>query len=145
MATIEKKNWVSRVLGVLNMTEDGHIAAFHSLAVSSINKAVRELTKQADRIKEDHKDWLEREKEILSEKRDRLAEVAITVDKEELTTREARERYFEVYISNIKRAKDVVAVQEKRIKDQEDNVKRSIEEIEAKIALQKEILAHLSN
>lgn len=145
MATIEKKNWVSRVLGVLNMTEDGHVAAFHKLATDSFKKAIKELKKRSDRLTEDSLDWLERENEILSELKEKLTEVAVTVDKDMLTTRENRESYFQTYVYAVKKARELVATQEVKIKKYTESIESEIKKINDDIAEQKGMLEFLAD
>lgn len=145
MSKIEKKSWISKVLAQLNMDSDGHVGLFYDLATKSFAKAIKGKEKEITKLEEDKADYLERQNEILAELQAELAETAITVDKDALVTREARESYFETYVRNVIASRRKVADQERAIKEFTESVDGKIKRLNEQIDEQKSLLSFLAD
>lgn len=140
----QKPSWISRVLAQLNMSSDGQVVLFHKLATDSFKKTIKLLNKRAEKLEEDRKDYMERESEVLAELKEELQFVAITVDKDALASRDARESYFQTYVRNVKAARNAVKRQETRIKEYNEEVDRAIKVINDEIAENTELAGFLA-
>ena len=129
------KRWASKVMGQLNLSEEGKLINFGDYAVSLYEKGIKEREKIIKSLKEERDELIERAEEILSEYNEDIEVTALNVDVTAISTRNDREKYFNSYDSSLSHALAQYDAQVEHIDSIKTQYNTSIEQIEKEIEI----------
>jgi len=132
---IKKISWKEKVMGLMNLSEEGQVGLFGDLARKRYNKAIKERKLLITRKTDAYNDEKERDEEILAELKTDLNHASITVDSKSLQSLAAREEYFYVFDKKLSTAMALIESKIRNIKTKEDNFKEDIDKINGEISI----------
>jgi len=140
---VTEMSWVTKVLGRLNLNEEGKVGLFGDKLISEWNKQIRDKKRTIAQLEIEMEDEILEEKEKLTDLKEEYAEAFLTVDVNRIATSDKRTSYVESFTENLLAKKNRVLAQEQVVKDSEDSYKSQIEEVQEQIDLLEEFKSNL--
>lgn len=137
MTTEVIKKWAKKVMGQLNLSEEGKLINFGDYAMSMYQKGIKEREKAIKAIEEERSEFLERAGEISEELAEDVLAASLNVDISSINSRSERESYFKVFDAAMSRAISAVDKHEEHSASKVSEYDKKIEEIKGQIAILK--------
>lgn len=140
---VTEMSWVAKVLGRLNLNEEGKVGLFGDKLVSEWSKQIRDKKRIIAQLEIEMEDKILEENEKLTDLKEEYTEAFLTVDVTRIATSDKRISYVESFTENLLVKKNRVLAQEQVVKDSEDSYKSQIKEVQEQIDLLEEFKSNL--
>lgn len=135
MTTATKNvTWVSKVMGLLNLSEEGQVGLMYEQLVKLLKKQIKERKDLINKVQEQTASKLEDLSEELNEIKDQSELAFITVDVDRIKSLADRQNYSRDLNKAFDEALEVVSAKEREIESLKERTKATIEAYEKEIA-----------
>lgn len=135
--------WIQKVLAKLNLNEEGKVGLFKDSLIKTWKKQVLIREREITNLKEKEVEKVEEMTEVLTELQEEMAETFISVDVDQIKTKEGRDYYIGEFDKKCNNVTAKVKRQETEIKSYKDSVSKLIETKEEEISAFKTKLSFL--
>lgn len=134
MSTKKEKGFVTRVMTILNLGEEGQLGSFESQVEKFLEKEISANKQNKAMLETTYKNQLEDLTDAKNDAQDDLENAWLSVDLEAIQTRADQKAYVNVYLSSIETAEAKVESIDKQITDLKNAHEDQIKSIDAQIA-----------